>query len=73
MITLKNCGQATVEYIFILAFAVFLGLKVTNLFTNFFRDSMGSVGHVLSTNLTVGICPEDCFFSGYANGFAGEE
>jgi hypothetical protein len=72
MITLKRSGQATVEYIFILAFAIFLGLKVTNLFTNFFRDTMGSVGHVLSTNLIVGICPKDCFYSGYANGYEGQ-
>lgn len=66
---LSKCGQATVEYIFILAFAIFLGLKVTDKFTNFFRDSMGSVGHVLSTNLIVGVCPQQCFFQGYYNGF----
>jgi hypothetical protein len=72
MIATSRRGQATVEYIFILAFAVFLGLKVTNLFTNFFRDSMGSVGHVLSTHLTIGICPKDCFFGGYSNGYEGE-
>jgi hypothetical protein len=71
MIALRRGGQATVEYIFILAFAVFFGFKATNLFTNFFRDSMGSVGHVLSTHLTVGICPNDCFFAGYHNGYDG--
>jgi hypothetical protein len=65
----KSRGQATVEYIFILAFAIFLGLKVTDKFTGFFRDSMGSVGHVLSTNLIVGVCPRECFFAGYHNGF----
>ena len=62
-------GQATVEYIFILAFALFLGFKVTNQFTDFFRDSMGNVGHVLSTHLTVGICPSRCYFSNYVNSF----
>lgn len=62
-------GQATVEYIFILAFAVFLGLNVTRQFGGFFQDSMGSVAHVLSTNLIVGVCPRECFFSGYENGF----
>lgn len=65
----KRRGQATVEYIFILAFAIFLGLKATDKFTDFFRDSMGNVGHVLSSNLTVGVCPRDCFFDGYYNGF----
>lgn len=62
-------GQATVEYIFILAFAVLFTFRVTNLFSDFFRDSMGSVAHVLSTNLTVGVCPQDCFYAGYMNGF----
>ena len=66
---LSNYGQATVEYIFILAFVLFLGVKVTSLFTGFFRDSMGSVGHVLSSNVTVGVCPSDCFFAGYVNGY----
>jgi hypothetical protein len=70
---MKSChhGQATVEYIFILAFVLFLGFKISNLFTDFFRDSMGSVGHVLTSNVTVGVCPKECFFEGYVNGFTG--
>ena len=72
MVARRTRGQATVEYIFILAFVVVLGFKITNLFTNFFRDSMGNVGHVLSSHLTVGICPEDCFFGGYANSYGGQ-
>lgn len=66
-----NKGQATVEYIFILAFVLILGFKISKLFTNFFRDSMGNVGHVLSQNVTVGVCPSDCFFAGYVNGYEG--
>ncbi|HXH31629.1 MAG TPA: hypothetical protein VNJ01_12515 [Bacteriovoracaceae bacterium] len=69
MSLLKRTGQATVEYAFILAFAIFLGFKATNKFTDFFRDSMGNVGHVLSTHLTVGICPSRCWFSNYVNSF----
>lgn len=69
---LASRGQATVEYIFILAFILLLGFKITNLFTNFFRDSMGGVGHILSTNVTVGVCRSECFFSGYVNGFEGQ-
>jgi len=71
MMKSKTAGQATVEYVFILAFAFFLGFKITNIFTGFFRDSMGSVGHVLSQNLTVGVCPNNCFFNGYVNGHGG--
>jgi hypothetical protein len=66
-----NCGQATVEYIFILAFAVILGFNIINKFTGFFRDSMGNVSHVLSTHLTIGICPANCWLDGYYNSFTG--
>lgn len=71
MMPSKDRGQATVEYIFILAFAFLLGTSITNMFTDFFRDSMGKVGHALSTNLNVGICAQTCFFQGYKNGFRG--
>lgn len=65
----KTAGQATVEYIFILAFALFLGRAAVLQFRTFFQNEMGKVGHVLSTHLNVGICPETCFFAGYKNGF----
>ncbi len=68
----KKCGQATVEYIFILAFAVILGFKVTTLFSDFFRNSMGRVGQTLSSHLTVGICSQNCFFEAYSNSAAEE-
>lgn len=68
---LKCNGQATVEYIFILAFAVILGFNVVNKFTDFFRDTMGGVSHVLSTHLTVGVCPTECWFAGYMNSYSG--
>lgn len=67
----NSCGQATVEYIFILAFAIIFGFNIVNQFTNFFKDSMGSVSHVLSTHLTIGVCPKECWFDGYNNSFTG--
>ncbi|WP_408098521.1 hypothetical protein ACJVC5_06305 [Peredibacter sp. HCB2-198] len=69
MVALKSCGQATVEYIFILAFAVMLGFQFTNRFTEFFGDTLGGVGHVLSTHLTIGVCEKDCWFNGYKNSY----
>jgi hypothetical protein len=64
-------GQATVEYIFILAFAIILGFNIVNKFTDFFSGSMGNVGHVLSGHLTIGVCPTECWFKGYHNGYKG--
>jgi len=65
---LKNFGQATVEYIFIMFVAISLSSAIVNKFSNFFKDQMGKVGHVLSTHLIVGVCPQRCFFAGYKNG-----
>lgn len=69
--TIKQCGQATVEYIFILAFAILLGFNIIDKYTDFFSETMGSVSHVLSTHLTIGICETDCWFKGYENSFTG--
>lgn len=65
----KTRGQATVEYIFILAFILYFSGRATGLFGDFFRNNMGKVGHFLSMNLVVGVCPTRCFFSSYRNGY----
>lgn len=70
---IHSYGQATVEYIFILAFAVIFGFNVIAKYTDFFRDTMGGVSHVLSRNLTIGVCPKECWSRGYLNGFEGAE
>ena len=66
-----NNGQATVEYIFILAFAIILGFNVISKYTDFFSDSMGNVSHVLSSHLSIGICPTECWFRAYENSYSG--
>lgn len=68
MKSINNKGQALVEYIFVLLFAIMLGIKTIGLFSDFFRDSLGNLSHVLTLNLTIGICEQDCFYSGYKNG-----
>ena len=65
----KSRGQAAVEYLFVLVFMVLIAAKIVNRFNSFFRDSVGNLGHVLSRNLSVGMCPTECFFNGYKNGF----
>lgn len=63
-----NSGQATVEYIFLLFVAITLGISIVNKFSGFFKDQMGRIGHVLSTHLIVGSCPQNCFYGSYLNG-----
>lgn len=65
----NNKGQAVIEYLLILGFIVTISYKTINIFTDFFQNSMGSLGHVLSIHLTTGVCKTDCFFAGYKNGY----
>lgn len=67
----KSTGQAAVEYLFVLVFMVLLSARIVTRFGNFFRDSVGNLGHVLSQNVIVGVCPRTCFFEGYGNGYRG--
>ncbi len=62
-------GQAMIEYLLLVIFLLILSTKMISGFTDFMRDSIGNLGHVLSVNLTTGICEEECFFKGYKNGF----
>ena len=61
-------GQALIEYMFVMLFIIGVSVKLIGSFTDFFRDSMGNLGHVLTMNLMVGVCSDDCFFAGYKNG-----
>ena len=68
MSPLGSRGQATIEYLFLFAaMASILFLAVKN-FSEFSGNSMGNFAVVLSRQLTVGVCEEECFFSGYKNG-----
>lgn len=69
MLHRKSSGQALIEFIFVLLFAIFFTTRTVSFVGDFMRDSFGNMAHVLSINLAVGVCPQDCFFSGYSNGF----
>jgi hypothetical protein len=49
-------------------FIISISIKMVGGFSDFMRDSVGNLGHVLTMNLTVGVCKEQCFFGGYRNG-----
>ncbi len=67
--SLQKSGQALVEYLLLLVFLIMITSRLVGGFTDFMSDSFGNLGHVMSINLTVGVCEEDCFFKGYKNGF----
>jgi uncharacterized protein (UPF0333 family) len=68
--SIKSSGQAMVEYLFVMLFIVLISVKLVGAFTDFMRDSMGNLGHIMTISLTTGICSEHCFFGGVGNGYA---
>ena len=64
-----NRGQALVEYILVVAFLLTITLQLVRGFTGFMTNTLGNLGHVLSYNLSVGVCESECFYSSYKNGF----
>lgn len=67
----QDQGQALVEYLFVIMFVSIIGTKFISKIGKFSSAQMGKMAHVLSLNLTVGVCEKDCFFSGYKNGYKG--
>ena len=65
---LNSLGQAVVEYLLLVAFLIILTSNLALKFTDFMRESVGNLGHVVSLNLSVGVCERDCFFATYNNG-----
>lgn len=65
----KKSGQALIEYLLLVVFMLILSSRLVGGFTTFMRDSVGNLGHILSINLTVGVCAKECFFTDYLNGF----
>jgi hypothetical protein len=61
-------GQALVEYLIILLFLGVIGGKVVVGIRDFMSGNIGNLNHVLSQNLKVGVCAQDCFFGNYRNG-----
>lgn len=64
-----SAGQATIEYLFVMVFIVSISIKMVGAFSGFMRDSVGNLGHVLSMNLSVGVCSKQCFYGGFKNGY----
>lgn len=69
-------GQALIEYLFVIVMIAYLGTRFSGKIGNFMSVQMGKMAHVLSTNLSTGVCGSKaaeegqyCYFSGYKNGY----
>lgn len=66
---LGQSGQATIEYLFLIIFVATLGIAIVNNLREFIGNQTGNLAYVLSVNLATGICPNNCFYDTYLNGF----
>lgn len=64
----SKSGQALIEYIILLAVVGFISTNAVKKLGSFLAQSSGNLSYVLSVHLSVGVCKENCFFSGYENG-----
>lgn len=61
-------GQALIEYIILLAVVGLISTSAVKKLGGFLSQSSGNLAHVLSIHLSVGVCPQNCFYFGYGNG-----
>ncbi len=65
---LHRAGQSTIEYMMVLAFIAMISFAMVKKVGEFMGDQVGSLAHVLSIHLSVGVCKDSCFYSQYVNG-----
>ena len=63
----KDLGQATIEYLFVIIFVMFLGVQFFQYLGLFVGNSVGGLGYQLTNHLATGVCPSNCFFDGFVN------
>ena len=61
-------GQAAIEYLFVLIFIVFFSYNLTMMVRDLFQTNFASFAHILSKNLSSGVCSNICFYDQYENG-----
>lgn len=62
-----NKGQALLEYIIIFSFLSLIAIKMVQGVSGYITDTIGNTAYYLTQQLSVGVCEENCFFSGYKN------
>jgi hypothetical protein len=64
---LYESGQAMLEYLMVLLIGYALAGGFLTSFKEFLGESFGGLGHSMTINLSVGVCPTECFFRVYKN------
>ena len=62
-----SAGQAIAEYLIIFAFLSLFSVNMVITMNEFFNDSLTSLAFIVTQQLSVGTCEDECFFNGYLN------
>ncbi len=63
----RRGGQALVEYLLIFGFIALIALNIVKGLGTAMSESVGSLGYILTQQLSVGVCNTNCYFGGYKN------
>jgi len=63
----RQKGQATFEYIILLAVVGVMLINVTKLVGSGLSTTAGNLGFNLTKSLKTGVCAQECFYNGYKN------
>lgn len=62
-----STGQALIEYMLMFSFMTFVSINMVKGFGKTMISTVHYLGYELTEQSTVGVCKENCFFSGYIN------
>ena len=63
----SNSGQAVIEYLIIFGFMSLLAINLSKGIGSSMESAVGSLGHVLTQQLSVGACATNCFGYNFVN------
>lgn len=62
-----TAGQALIEYMLMFSFMTFVSINMVKGFGKTMISTVHFLGYELTEQSTVGVCKQNCFFSGYDN------
>ena len=64
----SDSGQATIEYLFVLLFLMFISWQFFKFVGLIVGNQIGGLGYELSNHLATGVCKKNCLYTGFENG-----
>ncbi len=60
-------GQAVIEYLMVFCVLALITVKLVGYLSDYFGNTLGSLGYVISMKLSSGVCEANCWFDGFSN------